>query len=66
MLKNPLVKAGDVRDTGSIPSVKKEMATHCSVLTWRIPMDRGTRWATVHGVAESDMTEAAEHACMQR
>ena len=21
------------------------------------PMDRGARWATVHGVAESDMTE---------
>jgi hypothetical protein len=66
VLKNPHVKAGDVRDTGSIPSVKKEMATHCSVLAWRIPMDRGARWATVHAVAESDMTEATEHACTQR
>ena len=28
-------------------------ATHSSILAWRIPMDRGTRWATVHGVAES-------------
>ena len=25
------------------------------------PMDRGSLWATVHGVAESDTTEAAEH-----
>ena len=28
-------------------------ATHSSILAWRIPMDRGTRWATIHGVAES-------------
>ena len=29
------------------------MATHSSILAWRIPMDRGAWWATVHG----DMTE---------
>ena len=29
------------------------MATHYSILAWRIPMDRGTWWATVHGVAKS-------------
>ena len=29
------------------------MATHSSVLTWRIPMDRGAWWITVHGVAKS-------------
>ena len=33
------------------------MATHSSILAWRIPMDRGGWRATVHGVAESDMTE---------
>ena len=27
------------------------MATHSSILAWRIPVDRGAWWATVHGVA---------------
>ena len=29
------------------------MATHSSVLAWRIPMDRGAWRATVHGVTKS-------------
>ena len=33
--------------------LEKEMATHSSILAWRIPMDRGAWWATVHGVTES-------------
>ena len=33
------------------------MATHSSILAWRIPMDRGAWWATIHRVAELDMTE---------
>ena len=37
------------------PSVPlgQEMGTHSSTLAWRIPMDRGAWWATVHGVANS-------------
>ena len=39
--KNSPAKAGDVRDTGSIPGsedlLKKGTATHSSILTWRIP-----------------------------
>ena len=34
------------------------MATHSSILAWRILMDRGAWWATVHGGhKEWDMTE---------
>ena len=33
--------------------LEKGMATYSSILAWRIPMDRGAWWATVHGVAKS-------------
>ena len=33
------------------------MATYSSILSWRIPMDRGAWRATVHGVTESDTIE---------
>ena len=33
------------------------METHSITLAWRIPMDRGTWQAAVHGIAESDTTE---------
>ena len=33
--------------------LEKEKATHSSILSWRIPMDRGAWQATVHGVAKS-------------
>ena len=33
--------------------LQEGMATHSSILAWRIPMERGTWWATVHGVAKS-------------
>ena len=46
--------AGDLR---SIPglgrSLEKGMATHSSILAWRIPMDRGVWWVIVHGVIKS-------------
>ena len=29
------------------------MATHSSILAWRIPMDKGAWWATIHGVTKS-------------
>ena len=32
--------------------LEKEMATHSSILAWRIPMDRGGWQATVHGVTQ--------------
>ena len=33
--------------------LEEDMATHSSILAWRIPMDRGAWWATVHRVTES-------------
>ena len=41
VVKNPPANAGDVRDTDLIPglgrSLEEGMATHSSVLAWRIP-----------------------------
>ena len=38
------------------------MATHSSILAWRIPIDRGAWWTTVHGVTkELDTTERQWH-----
>ena len=34
-------------------SLEEDTATHASTLAWRIPMDRGAWWATVHGVTKS-------------
>ena len=33
--------------------LEEGMATHSSILAWRIPMDRGTWQAIVHGVIKS-------------
>ena len=33
--------------------LEEGMATHSSILVWRIPMDRRTWWTTVHGVTKS-------------
>ena len=39
------------------------MATHSSILAWRIPMDRGACWAIVHGV-EQLSTAQHVYVCM--
>ena len=36
-----------------IVSLEKAMAPHSSTLAWKNPMDGGTWWAAVHGVAKS-------------
>ena len=33
--------------------LEKEMATHSSILVWRIPWTEELQWAPVHGVTES-------------
>ena len=42
-----------VRSLGWEDALEKGMATHSSILAWRIPMDRGASQATVHGVTQS-------------
>ena len=37
--------------------LEEGMASHSSILAWRMPMDRGAWRTTAHGVAESDTTE---------
>ena len=36
-----------------IDRMEKEMATHSSIIAWRISMDRDVWWATVHGITKS-------------
>ena len=44
-------------------SLEKEMATHSSILAWRIPWTEEPGWATVHGGhRELDTTEVTKHA----
>ena len=42
-----------VRSLGQEDPLEKGMATHSSILAWRIAQTRGAWWALVHGVAES-------------
>ena len=41
----------------NLEDLKEDMATHSSILAWRIPLGGGAWWATVRSVSESDMTE---------
>ena len=42
-----------VRSLGWEDPLEEGMATHSSILAWRIPMDRGAWRAMVHGVTKS-------------
>ena len=42
------------------------MATHSSILAWRMPMDRGAWQAAVHGLTKLDTTERLSTAHMDR
>ena len=42
-----------VQSLGWEDPLEKGMATHSSILAWKIPTDREAWWATVHGVAKS-------------
>ena len=58
MVKNlPAVWETWVRSLGWEDPLEEGMATHSNILAWRISVNRGAWWATVHGLAESDTTE---------
>ena len=42
-----------VRFLGWEDPLEEEMATHSSILAWKIPMNREAWWTTFHGVAKS-------------
>ena len=46
-----------VQSLGWEDPIEEGMATHSSILVWRMPMDRGAWWAIVHGGKELDTTE---------
>ena len=61
VVKAPPVNAGHagdlVRSLGWENPLEKEMATHSSILAWKIPWTEKPGGLQVHGVKELDMTE---------
>ena len=54
MVKNlPAKQETWVQSLGQEDPLQEGMATHSSMLAWRIPIDRGAWRATIHGVAKS-------------
>ena len=64
LVKNlPAIQETRVRSLGQEDPLEKGMATHSSMLAWRIPETKELV-ATVHGVTESDTTE--QHSLITR
>ena len=54
MVRNlPTMQETRVQSLGQEDPLEEGMATHCSILAWRIPMDRGAWQAIVYRVAKS-------------
>ena len=57
VVKNSSSSTGDTGDMSSIPGqegpLEEEMASHFSILAWKILWIEGAWWATVHGVAKN-------------
>ena len=61
MVKNPsAVRETWVQSLGWEDPLEEGMATHSSILAWRIPVDRGAWQTTVHGVTKS-LTQLSVH-----
>ena len=59
MVKNPPVNAGDIRNVGLVPGWGRSpgggLATHSSILAWRIP------WAEGPGGLQSTGSQRVRH-----
>ena len=59
--KEPPANAGDGREAGLIPrsgrSLKKEMATHSSILAWKVPWTEESGGLQSIVLQKSDITE---------
>ena len=49
----PAMWETQIRSLGWEDPLEKGMVTQSRILAWRIPMDRETWWAAVHGVTKS-------------
>ena len=68
MVKNPSASAGDLRDMGSIPGLRKSPGGgHDNPFQYSClenSVDRGGWWAIVHGVTKSQTRlKGLKHAC---
>ena len=65
MVRNPPAKAGDIRDVhrslGREDPLEEGMATHSSILAWRIPWTEELASCILQGCKESGMTEVTQH-----
>ena len=68
VIKNPPANARDIKDAvqslGWENPLEEGMATHSSILAWRIPWTEESGGLQSIGSQELDMTEATEHACI--
>ena len=56
MVKNlPATWETRLQSLGQEDPLEKGMATHSSILAWRIPWARGDWRATIHGIAKSQI-----------
>ena len=54
MVKNPpAMQESWARSLDWEDPLEEGMVNHSSILAWRIPMDRGASWATLHGVTKT-------------
>ena len=49
----PAMQETLVQSLGWEDPLEKGVATHSSILAWRIPKDSGAWWATAHGVTKT-------------